>query len=194
MITIARADRPDHQPLIHQIYELRTRQLRASPRDHHAANDMGPVKEPADRPDTVYILVLCEEGTVIASCRINNIAQDQFELCRFDLDLDYASRNGEMDALDKMVSKLFFALCHFASAIETTTATYECDDKFARILERIECQAYQLDEQIVVDGRSFRRGYFSLDKDLLEKLRTKNGWADVQVDPALLAGLIKQQG
>ena len=194
MITIARADRPDHQPLIHQIYELRARQLRTAPRDHHAANDMGPVKEPADRPDTVYILVLCEEGTVIAACRINNIVQDQFELCRFDLDLDYAARNGEMDAIDTMVSKLFFALCHFAVAIEKTTATHECDDRFMRILERIECQAHRLDEQIVLDGRSYRRGYFSLDKSFLEKLRAKYGWADLQVDPVDLTGLIKKQG
>lgn len=190
MITIARADQPDHQPLIHQIYALRGRAAKTTPRDNHAANDVGIMKEAADLPHSTYILVLCEGGNVIAACRLNKLSQDQIEISRFDFDFDYAGQNGEMFSIDKMVSKIFYALCNLATLVGVKFAVCEYDERFSRILKRIDCATHKVDGSFEINGHSYQRGHFSLDDVLLEKLCLKNQLNKEYLDPIAFAGLV----
>lgn len=195
MIEIVQAGQAGKTSLLIDMHRLRKRIFKDRMGWDVQDND-GLEVDQFDIPEAIYLLALDQQKNVIGTWRILKatgptmirdiwpeslnslpIPNDDrvWEVSRFGVHSYSTARDVGLNEVNQATSQLFCALTELGIMCGIKSVFTLYDARIARLLKRLDCQALNVSEPFLVDGRLTQTGCFATDHKMLSALRSRAG-------------------
>ncbi|MGE3770530.1 MAG: acyl-homoserine-lactone synthase [Bdellovibrionales bacterium] len=214
MIEVAQAGQGGKTSLLFSMHRLRARVFKDKMQWDVNVDGQGLEVDEFDLPQTVYVLALDDNRTVIGNWRmvptsgptmIRNLwpqflgsiempsSDDVWEVSRFTVNSTKGDTSEGKQEAQQAIAELFCAMTELCMRCGIKEIYTMYDNRIARMIQRLDCQPHTLSEPTTIEGAECRVGAFYTDANMLSRIRAATGIQHSVIESIELPPILEQR-